>query len=235
MTPWKIVGAVGAACLLLSGCGLLPHGTPPKAKIEPVRFGKAAPSGKLMLGAAGRGHVPVREWVTGCELLKDKEITALLPQANTIDQTPRRTTDYLAPGSRVSAPQGGCEYDFRLTTSQTVIDTDSIFVNINGIGSPARVKHQYRRLLAGSSLGSGAAQLKAGSAICLHPGKTSSYDQLICRRGPLLYSVSGSSLGDVPIPGVPTGSSQAVNDARATIWNQHVVIPAAATIAAKIA
>jgi len=229
------VGAVGAACLLLSGCGIVAVGGQPEEKPKPVTFGKAAPSGKLALGAAGRKRVPVSQWPQGCELLKDEEITALLPQATKITKRPRSGLDLLTPSYSGRVPDAGCEYDFALTTSPTVIDTDSIFVSIGGIGAPGLVKRAYAKQLAGNSGGTGVTRLKAGSATCFHTGKKPSFGDIYCRHGRLLYSVSGSSLSDVPIPGVPTGSSDAVTTARATVWNRHVVIPAAATIAAKIA
>lgn len=234
------MAAGGAACLLLSGCGS--GGTDPES-MQPVKWGKPAPSGTLPISASGRQVVTADKWPDACSLLSDGEIRALLPQATRITRKPEKNSasSSFLKGPREKdrtavAPRGSCEYGFRLANATEPIDDNNIYVRIMGIGGPRLVRRAYDQWLAtmreGSSQKNSIQRLgsSAGPEECfLFRNGTS---ELTCRQGPLLYATGGLTLTSRPFPGVPTGTGKA--HAKSDAWTTHAVIPAAATIATKI-
>jgi len=221
----KIAGATGAACLMLSGCGIGDAGAVPTH--GPVRYGKAAPSGHVPINASGRQVVPAGEWPDACGLLSDKEIRALLPQAGgirrqyqqSIADEPFISARPGAPDSTFTAPHGGCVFSFAIPRG-----AGTLAVAIHGVGGPGLVRRAYAERLKSAREDDHPRRVsaQAGPQTCFRESPQTS--NVECRQGPILFGTSGS--------GVAAGAG---TSADLDAWTTHAVIPAAATIAAKIA
>lgn len=219
-----MVAAVGAACLMLSGCGI---GTPLAAPTYgPVRYGKPAPSGQVPISASGRQVVPASRWPDACTLLSDKEIQALLPQATRVRRTYLQSDADLpfiearprAAPSTFTAPHGGCVFSFVIPGG-----AGTLSVKINGVGGPRLVGRAYADRLrsARESDHPRRVSASAGPQACFRESPDTS--NIDCRQGPLLFTASGEGVA------YKSGTSADLD-----AWTTHAVVPAAATVAAKI-
>ncbi|MFC9970560.1 hypothetical protein ACFVH6_06615 [Spirillospora sp. NPDC127200] len=182
--------AVMTACVTLAACG----------KDTTVMAGEARPEARK-LGIAwkpGQAVGPAQR-PNACDLLGKKELQAILPQAESIATKagPAKVSRFNAAGHNVATERAAhavCEYEIRLPHR---IGRDSYRLNymrieIEGVGDPALMakafairKKTWRREEDGDLAAPGAEE-------CFFTEASNGYlpQGVLCRRGPLMFSVS---------------------------------------------
>ncbi len=165
---------------------------------DTARFGAAHPAGGLLTMQVTAGAlVPARDWPSACGLLTDAEIRAVLPDARRItrmyDGVMTRTIEEFAADpswhAEAYAAQGRCVWGMELP-GEAANSWTWIRVRIDAVGDPDLV----RRYHASQELGRG-----AGLGAIHPPGVDACYvsalydAHLVCRQGPLMFDVGGST------------------------------------------
>ncbi len=230
ISPGRALLAAAAAAVLLAGCSEEP---------PTLEFGTAKPSGpRLDAQAPKGGSLPLAQWPDACEVLREEEIRAILPQAKDFQRDPIKVSVLNfnplakpAPGTTGDVPKGGCETGFGLPSTYESKQNSRITIVFQGLADPALVAEEYAEDLAyevengAKSSAKGAEPFKdfkasLGPAGCFTKGSSG----LVCHQGPYAFEVDGSSTAD----GVGPYAESRKN------WREKVLIPVVRTLSARM-
>jgi hypothetical protein len=143
---------IAIALALLCSCST-PSPPPPPPPVPPLIVGHAPaiPTGHLDTNfpVAQNGYAPFNQWPDSCELLTDKDIHAIFPQAiGKIVHKPQDEAISLLdqnsmPEQKSTVPDGICETDFTLPTDTTSFGSSTVTVTIEAAGDPDTVSMNY--------------------------------------------------------------------------------------------
>jgi hypothetical protein len=176
-----------AMCALLMGCSSV--GT------EIATLGSARTGRQIPIRVPAGEVLPATEWPKACRLIDRDDLRAILPDATDIDQMPLRgatrtieefVSDEFWHESQ-SPTEAGCLYSFHLP-GEANDTSSSVWVEITEIADPDLIRRYHEEESRGDA---GSMGFIPGVDDCyLH----NRYDpQLICRSGPVRFSVGGST------------------------------------------
>ena len=175
-----------AMCTVLMGCSSI--GTD-IATLGSVRTGRQIPI-RVPAGEV----LPAAEWPQACQLIDRNDVLAILPEATEIDQMPlhgstRSIEEFVADEfwqESENPTETGCVYSFQLPGDAA--NTSSVWVEISGVADPDLIQRYHERERPGDASSTG---YITGVDDCYLRHR---YDpQLICRSGPVRFSVGGST------------------------------------------
>ncbi|WP_344547257.1 hypothetical protein [Actinomadura fulvescens] len=161
-----------------------------------VAIGRAGPAGNaITLPDLRNGRIlPGNLWPSACQLVDQRDVTAILPEAEQIQQQPgllylKSIKEFAAdpewnPNDRAEA--GRCQYSMKLP-GETYAATQ-LWVHIHAIADPDVIKRYYAAQVLG---GAGTNQGDHGADYCVLAGL--SEGTWLCRKGPVLFSVGGQT------------------------------------------
>ncbi|MFG2007110.1 hypothetical protein ACGFNU_48975 [Spirillospora sp. NPDC048911] len=191
-----------------------------------VAIGRARTGAVIKLPELGKGKIlPADQWPSACELVGERDVSAILPEAKEIEQEPalvgiKSIKEFAAdPGWKESdrAEAGRCLYSARLP-GETYSAT-RLWLRVQAVADPELIERYYEtQTVSGTDTNQGA----HGADQCAVTGL--SEGDWICRKGPLLFSVGGQTT--VAFKGKPAPAP--------FVWRDDVNPLVVETVAAKI-
>ncbi|MFF7649165.1 hypothetical protein ACFZCY_04785 [Streptomyces sp. NPDC007983] len=193
---------------------------------EETSVGKASSRGSTAHVPALRDGkiLPADEWPDACGLVTQQDITAILPDAQDIQQAYRPVPalsikDFRADSSwkeSNQSPYGECVYVMRLP-GETYSATQA-WIRIDAVADPKLIAGYFKRAAAGANPGGSS----DGADKCVMASPTD--QNWTCRKGPLMFTVGGQT----------TATFEGQQDAAPFAWRDEVTPELVRTVAAKV-